>query len=352
MTDLDRGDRGSVGADCRFVLASASGVTVVLSSLGARLVSVVAPDRRNQFSDVVLGYECSAHYVDNQDMYVGATIGRVAQRIGGARFTLEGGEYQLAANEGRNALHGGATRSFDKVYWAASSRTVQGVSEVEFHYTSPDLEEGYPGRLDVDATYSLTADGELWIGYRARGDRATPVNLTNHTYWNLAGAGSATILDHELTVWADRYTPTDDELIPTGEVLPVGGTPLDFRVPTVIGERIGALEHTASRGYDHNLVLEPERPEGLAARLRHPASGRILEVRTSQPCVQLYSGNLMHESVGKLGRRYPPRSALCLEPGGYSNALNRPNFPSIILAAGETYRETTRYQFLTDEGRE
>jgi aldose 1-epimerase len=343
--------QGPVPADqeCRFLLNSPPGVSAVVSSHGAALVALVAPDRRGRFSDVVLGYDCRADYVANADMYLGCTVGRVAQRIKQARFTLDGVEYELAQNNGRNHLHGGAARSFDKVNWQASPRTMPDGQEVEFRHVSPHLEEGYPGRVDATITYRLTAEGELQIDYSAITDRRTPVSLINHAYWNLAGAGSPTILDHELTLWADRYTPTDGELIPTGEVLDVNATPLDFRSPTVIGERIDSLERTG--GYDHNLVLSTERPSGgLAARLRHPASGRVLEIRTGQPCIQVYSGNLMRPTTGKMGAYYDRRSGLCLETQAYPDAVHHPAFESVILEPGRTYRETAGYRFLVDRG--
>jgi aldose 1-epimerase len=328
-------------------LSSASGVSAVVSSRGAALVALVAPDRSGRFEDVVLGYDFRRDYVTNADMYFGCTVGRVAQRIGGARFQLDGVEYPLATNNGRNHLHGGAERSFDKVEWSCSTRCTSEGEEVEFNYTSPDMEEGYPGRVDASVVYRLTPGGELQIEYTATCDRRTPVSLTNHAYWNLAGAGAPTVLDHELTVWADRYTPTDDELIATGEICSLGGTPLDFRSPAVLGDRIQLLARTG--GYDHNLVLMEERPsDGLAARLRHPGSGRVLEIRTSQSCLQLYTGNLMRPSTGKLGRHYPARSAVCLEPQAYPDALQHPEFPSIVLESGDTYHETTRYTFTTD----
>jgi aldose 1-epimerase len=333
--------------EIRFLLSSPSGVSAVVSSHGGTLVALVAPDRHGGFADVVLGYDCRAEYVANSDMYFGATVGRVAQRIRQARFSLDGVEYSLAANNGRNHLHGGEARSFDKVNWHASARRTPAGDEVELTHVSPHLEEGYPGRVEATVTYRLTPDGEIQITYVATTDRRTPISLTNHSYWNLAGAGSATILDHELTVWADRYTPPDDELIPTGQVREVDGTPLDFRSPTLIGDRIDSLARTG--GYDHNLVLSADRPaDGLAARVRHPASGRVLEIRTAQPCVQLYSGNLMRTTVGKLGVHYGRRSALCLEPAGYPDAVHQPAFESVILEPGVTYRQTTSYRLLVD----
>jgi aldose 1-epimerase len=295
----------------------------------------------------VLGYDLSAEYIANADMYFGATVGRVAQRIGDAAFVLDGVRYPLVANNGRNHLHGGVTRSFDKVTWHASAQATAEGQEVEFTHVSPHMEEGYPGRVEARVTYRLTNDGEIQIHYEATSDRPTPISLTNHSYWNLAGAGAPTILDHELTVWADRYTPTDDDLIPTGEVLPVDGTPLDLRQPTILAERMADLLRTD--GLDHNLVLAHDRPaDGLAARLRHPASGRVLEIRTGQPCLQVYSGNLMRPTKGKLGRHYDRRSGICLEPQRYPDAVRHPAFESVIVGPGTTYREITRYRLVVD----
>ncbi len=340
-------DAGSPDADpeVRFFLWSPPGISAVVSSYGAALTSLLAPDRIGRFADVVLGYDRRADYVANGDMYFGCTVGRVAQRIKGASFTLDGVDYTLAANNGRNHLHGGAARSFDKVNWRASSRSGPEGPEVEFRHVSPHLEEGYPGEVKAVVTYRLTTDGEMQIDYLATTDRRTPVSLINHAYWNLAGAGAPSVLDHELTIWADRYTPTDSELIPTGELLEVKGTPLDFQSPAVIGDRIGRLNETG--GYDHNLVLSDQRNrDGLAARLRHPSSGRVLEIRTGRPCIQLYTGNLMHPSSGKFGAEYAVRSGLCLEVQAYPDAVHHPCFESVILEPGSTYRETTRYRFL------
>lgn len=343
-------DHRSAVTECRFVLSSPSGLTAIIDSHGARLVGLIAPDRDGRFADVVLGYDCAEDYIANADMYFGATVGRVAQRIKGATFSLDGHEYALATNNGRNSLHGGAERSFDKVVWGASSRTTDEGPEVEFRHTSPHLEEGYPGNVDASVTYRLTPDGEVHITYRATTDRATPVSMTNHAYWNLAGAGAATILDHELSVRADRYTVTDEDLIPTGEIRPVEGTPLDLQAPAILADRIADLEATG--GFDHNLVLAADRPSGTAdATLRHPGTGRVLEIRSTLPCIQVYSGNLMRPSTGKLGVGYGIRSAICLEPQSWPDALHNPNFPSVILQPNESYHETATYRLLTDRAR-
>jgi aldose 1-epimerase len=218
---------------------------------------------------------------------------------------------------------------------------------VRFSRVSPDGEEGYPGELSVSVSYTLTPTDELRIGYEATTDRTTPLSMTNHTYWNLAGAGSPSILDHELQVFADRYTPVDADLLPVGTIEPVAGTPLDFREPRIVGDRIAALEGTGSRGYDNNFVL-PGTGDRLAARLRHPGSGRVLEVRTTQPCMNVYSGNMMAPSVGKMGRAYPTRSGICLEPAGFLNAVNTPSFEPVWLHPGETYRQSMTFRLTTD----
>lgn len=312
----------------------------MVSSWGAGLVALSIPDRAGRFADVVLGFDTAAEYAKRSDLYFGCTVGRVANRIRGASFALGDHAYRLAANEGPNHLHGGPARSFDKVDWSVETKPSNLGSSVVFGYSSPHLEEGYPGRLDTEVTYTL-ADDDLRIDLAARADRLTPVNLTNHTYWNLSGDGAGTILDHELEVRAGSYTVIDAELLPTGEVRSVDGTALDFRVPCPIGSRIAELDRTAARGYDHNYVLPGDRREpAFAARLSDPLSGRTVEVWTTQPCLQVYSGNLMTPTTGKLGASYGRRSGICLEPQGYPDAVNIPGFPSILLQPGEVYRAT------------
>jgi aldose 1-epimerase len=330
--------------DRRFLLVAPSGISALLSSRGAGLVALNVPDRAGRFADVVLGFDTAAEYARSR-MYFGSTIGRVANRIGGASFELDGATLQLAANEGRNHLHGGATRSFDKVEWKAEPRASALGPSVVFRYDSRHLEEGYPGRLETAVTYTLTAGDELLIGYEARTDRITPVNLTHHTYWNLSGDGEGTILDHELQVQAGTYLVVDEELLPTGAIQSVDGTALDFRNPMAIGARIAELESTATRGYDHSYVLSgPRSSPAFAARLFHPTSGRAVDVLTTRPCLQVYSGNLMHETTGKLGARYGVRSGICLEPQGYPDAVHHPAFESVLLKPGDVFRETTIFR--------
>jgi aldose 1-epimerase len=335
--------------DRRFLLVAPSGISALLSSWGAGLVALNVPDRTGRFADVVLGFDTAAEYAAQSNLYFGCTVGRTANRIRRASFVLGDTTYELAANNGANHLHGGSTRSFDKVEWSAeTSRSDHGPSVV-FRYTSPHLEEGYPGQLEAMVTYALNAEDELRIDYEALSDRPTPVNLTNHTYWNLSGDGAGTILDHELQVQADRYTVSDDELLPTGEIRSVDGTALDFRQPCTVGSRITDLEDTAANGYDHNYVLSgrPSEPS-FAARLSDPASGRAVEVWTAQPCMQVYSGNFMTPTTGKLSAHYGVRSGFCLEPQGYPDAVNNPSFASIVLEPGDVYRATIIFRLRAD----
>jgi aldose 1-epimerase len=331
--------------DRRFLLVAPSGISALLSSRGAGLVALNTPDRNGRFADIVLGFDTAAEYAAHPTLYFGSTIGRVANRIKGASFALGDTTFSLNANEGPHHLHGGTTRSFDKVNWAAEPKSSENEPSVLFRYTSPHLEEGYPGQLETQVSYRLTSQDELQIDYEARSDRATPVNLTHHTYWNLSGRGSGTILDHELQVQADTYTVIDSDLIPTGAIGSVDGTALDFREPHAIGSRISGLESTGGRGYDHNYVLSGERTEpAFAARLSDDRSGRVVEVWTTRPCLQVYSGNLITPTKGKLGADYGVHSGICLEPQGYPDALHRPEFDSIVLDPGGVFRATTIFR--------
>lgn len=323
----------------RVELRNARGLKAVLSNHGARLVELWCPDRDGHPADVVLGFDDPLDYERRASLDFGATIGRVANRIAGGRFLLDGEEFQLARNEGCNHLHGGARRSFDQVIW--DSRVLPGrPAAVRFGYVSPHLEEGYPGELRISTTYALTDDDELRIDFLATTDRATPVNLTNHSYWNLHGGGGSTILDHELTVRAEAYTPTDDELIPDGGIVPVAGTALDFRSPQIIGSRIDGLRETPARGYDHNYVLSPHTGLKQAALLHDPCTGRLLEVLTTEPALQVYTGNQLTTVVGKKGAMYPTFGGVCLEPQHFPDSVHHDHFPSVILRPGETYRQT------------
>lgn len=329
-----------------YTLKNAAGMTAKLSTLGATLTELHVPDRAGRTADVVLGFDDPAGYEGDGNQYFGCTTGRVANRIAQGKFTLDGKEYALAVNNGPNHLHGGGPRALSKVVWKAGPVTTPAGAGVRFTYTSPDGEEGYPGKLDIAVTYVLTDKNEIRIEYAATTDKPTPVNLTNHSYFNLSGAGSATVLDHVLMLAADKYTPTDDTLIPTGKVEPVAGTPLDFTKPTRIGERIDAVAKTAALGYDHNFVLntagDATKP---AARLKDPASGRVLTVYTDQPGVQFYSGNFLKGQTGKGGKTYAHRSALCLETQHFPDSVNHPEFPSVILKPGRTYTHVCVYAF-------
>jgi len=296
-------------------LSNESGVAITLTDLGARIVRWLAPDRNGRLANIVLGFD-SAHAYRNDTAYLGCTVGRFANRIGNSRFVLDGVEYRLTSNEGRHHLHGGL-EGFDKRVW----RYVQNQSGVVFRLDSPDGDQGYPGHLRASAAYSLDNDNRLVITYQAETDMPTIVNFTNHAYFNLSGDHSRTVLDHTLRLNASRYTPVNDELIPTGEIASVQGTHLDFRSARLIGDRFGD-------GFDHNFVLDGAN----AARLEHSESGRVLEIETTQPAIQFYSGNFLN------GSPFDRHTGLCLETQAYPDSPNNPNFPSTTLRPGEQYR--------------
>ena len=329
----------------QFELRNRHGMSARIINYGAILTELRVPDRNGQFTNVVHGFANLQSYLQGHPFF-GATTGRVANRIAKARFTLDGREFQLAANNGRNHLHGGL-RGFDKVLWEAKPITINDREvAVVFRYLSRDGEENYPGNLDVRVTYTLTENNELRIDYNATTDKATPVNITNHSYFNLAGNGD--VLEHEVFIAADRYTPVDDELIPTGELAPVKGTPLDFSKPTSIGARIEQLKPKPG-GYDHNFVLNSEgKSLAVAARVHEPKSGRVLEVLTTEPGIQLYTGNFLEGKVSGLnGQPSGRHSGFCLETQHFPDSVNHPNFPSTILRPGETYKSTTVFKFST-----
>ena len=334
-----------------FTLTNAHGIEVRLTNYGGIITSLKAPDRSGKFDDIVLGYDSLSGYLRDSP-YFGAIVGRYGNRIARGRFTLDGTTYRLGVNNGPNSLHGGL-RGFDKVVWNAEPfRNVSGVGVI-LDYTSADMEEGYPGTLRARVTYTLTDDNRLIVDYRATSDKPTPVNLTQHTYWNLAGDGSRDILAHELTINADSMTPVDSTLIPTGEISPVAGTPFDFRTSMPIGARIGQRQNTQIRyggGYDNNFVLNrgAASPDSLvhAAHLAEPRSGRTLDVITTEPGIQFYSGNFLDGSItGKAGHNYKYRSGLALETQHYPDSPNHPNFPSTILRPGQQYRSRTIFVF-------
>jgi aldose 1-epimerase len=332
----------------RYTLSNSAGMKARLITYGATLTELWVPDRTGKLADVVLGFDDVAGYESDRNQFFGCTVGRVANRIAEARFELGGKTYSLAANNAPHHLHGGPGGFHTKVWEARELRTPDGVG-VEFHRVSPDGEEGYPGAVEVWVSYLLTQENELRIDYRAQCDAPTPVNLTHHSYFNLAGAGAATVLDHELQVAASRYTPGDATLIPTGELASVAETPFDFRTPTAIGARMAALEGSPEGGYDLNYVIDRE-SEGLVAacRLREPASGRVLEIWTTEPGLQFYSGNFLKGQTGKGGKAYAHRSACCLETQHFPNTPNTPSFPSITLRPNETYTHTIVHRFRVD----
>jgi aldose 1-epimerase len=332
-----------------YTLKSSKGLVAKIMTRGATLVQLHVPDKDGNSADVINGFDSVTGYESEDNQYFGCTTGRVCNRIAKGKFTLDGKEHTLAINNEPNHLHGGSERSLDKVIWKARPFSNERGSGVRFSYTSPDGEEGYPGKLDVTVVFSVPKDANrLLISYRATTDKATPVNLTNHAYFNLAGAGSDTVLDHALRLNADKYTPTDDTLIPTGKIESVEGTPVDFRKATRIGKRIDSLTETAALGYDHNFVLN--KPEGdaklnFAASLFDRGSRRRLRISTTEPGIQFYSGNFLKGQKGKDGKVYAHRAALCLETQHFPDSVNQQEFPSTILKPGETYRSMTQYAF-------
>jgi aldose 1-epimerase len=331
-----------------YTLTNAAGMHAAITNYGGIITALRTPDRNGAFASVVLGYPDLAGYVADTS-FQGAIIGRYGNRIGGARFTLNGETYQLAANNGVNTLHGGA-RGFHKYLWAAETGTDESGAWLKLSRTSPDGEENYPGALNVDVTYTLTPANELKIDYSATTDKTTHVNLTNHAYFNLSGEGEPSILGHRLTIAADSITPVDAGLIPTGVLMPVEGTPFDFREAIEIGARINDRNQQLELGggYDHNWVLNGGVTEAArhVARLDDPISGRIMEVSTTEPGLQFYSGYFLDGNmIGASAKPYPHRSALCLETQHYPDTPNKPSFPSTILNPGETYSSTTVYAF-------
>jgi aldose 1-epimerase len=330
-----------------FTLRNGHGTEASITNYGGRLVSLKTADRQGRFEDIVLGFDDLSGYLQKNPFF-GALVGRYANRIANARFQLDGKTYELARNNGENAIHGGF-KGFDKVVWRATERADEGA--VELRYFSRDGEEGYPGNLQVEVTYTLTEADELRLDYFATTDAPTVVNLTNHSYFDLTGQAAGKILDHVVTIHSDRFTPVNAKLIPTGELKPVSGTPFDFRQPTPIGLRINEPDEELrlAIGYDHNFVLDgkPGKPS-LAARVTEPVNGRVLEVLTTQPGVQFYTGNHLDGSVrGKGGVAYGFRFGFCLETQHFPDSPNHPKFPSTELRPGEEFHQTTIFRFST-----
>jgi len=330
-----------------YTLTNANGVEMKVTNYGGIVTSLKVPDKYRNLGDVVLGYDNLQDYVKSNP-YFGCIVGRYGNRIGKAKFTLNGVGYTLAKNNGDNSLHGGI-KGFDKVVWDAQAMVGADSVSVEFKYMSKDGEEGFPGNLSVTVTYALTNDDELKIDYLASTDEVTVVNLTHHSYFNLAGAGSGDILGHELMLAADKFTPVDEGLIPTGELRPVAGTPMDFTQPTVIGDRINQdyEQLVFGKGYDHNWVLNGGGGSmALAASVYEPKTGRMMKVYTTEPWMQFYAGNFLDGSnIGKGGKAYEFRNGFCLETQHFPDSPNKPDFPSTVLKPGEEYKTTTIYKF-------
>ncbi|MFS4447799.1 aldose epimerase family protein [Maribacter sp. 2307UL18-2] len=330
-----------------YTLRNANGIEVTFTNYGQRLLSLHTPDKNGEFEDVVLGYATLTEFVENRNYY-GAIIGRYGNRIGKGTFSIDGTAYDLVKNNGENHLHGG-TKGFESVVWKVDDHSS---NTITFSRVSPDMEEGYPGNLNVQVQYILDDSNALKINYKATSDKATVVNLTNHSFFNLKGEGNGDIMDHVVTINADTYTPVDDGLIPTGAIETVENTPFDFRSPKTIGRDIDAdfEQLKIGRGYDHNYVVNemPQNGEGLklAAMVLEPNSGRTMEVYTSEPGVQFYTGNFMNGSdIGKTGKPYPFRGSFCFETQHYPDSPNKPEFPSTLLNPGEVYETTTVYKF-------
>jgi aldose 1-epimerase len=326
-----------------YILTNAQGCVAKIMTYGATVTELWVPDKKGELGDVVLGFDSLDGYLAGCP-YFGAIVGRVANRIARGTFTLDGKTYTLATNNGRNALHGGI-KGFDKVVWKGRVVPSSEGPAVEFTYLSKDGEEGYPGNLNVSVVYTWTNQNALRIDYRATCDKATPVNLSNHSYFNLAGAAKENILRHRLMLAADAYTPVDAELIPTGEIAPVKGTPLDFTRPQRIGARIAQVGGNPA-GYDHNYVLRPGAGLRLAAQVDEITSGRHMTMLTTEPGVQFYTGNFLDGTItGKKGVVYQQYHGFCLEAQHFPDSVHHPNFPSTILRPGQVYRQTTVYAF-------
>jgi len=325
--------------DC-YTLSNNHGMRAKIITYGGIITSLQVPARSGEPDDVVLGYDNLTQYVRDNSPYFGALIGRCANRIGGGKFTLEGAEYALARNNGPSHLHGGL-RGFDKAVWSAETFEKQGAVALRLTYLSKDGEEGYPGNLACIVTYTLSNENRLTIDYEATTDKTTVLNLTQHSYFNLAGHGSGDILDHVLQIHAEHFTPVGETLIPTGEVQPVKDTPMDFTTATPMGLRIGQT----SGGYDHYFILDSG--EGrMAASVYDPSTGRVMEMYTTEPGIQLYTANFLDGSLSGKGTTYQKHAGLCLEAQHFPDSPNKPQFPSVVLRPAEKYTQTTAYKFI------
>jgi aldose 1-epimerase len=329
-----------------YTLTNRKGAEARITTYGATLVSLKVPDRKGKFDDVVLGFDDIDGYQKGTS-YMGATIGRYGNRIAKGRFTLNGVEYKLATNNGENHLHGG-DKGFDKVIWTARPLNLRNGIGLALTYLSRDGEEGYPGNLSVSVTYTLTDNNQLIVSYATTTDKDTIVNLTHHSYFNLAGQGNGDILNHQLMIHADRFTPTDAGSIPTGELRGVRGTPFDFRQPTAIGARINQdyEQLKLGKGYDHNFVLNGRNGTlRQVAKVSEPTTGRMMDVWTTEPGMQLYTGNYLAGANGKSGKTYLFRYGFCLETQHFPDSPNKPSFPATTLRRGQTFRTRTIYSF-------
>jgi len=330
-----------------YTISNTNGLKLSMTALGGKIMSLYAPDKNGVLGDIVLGYDSADQYLIGNPFF-GAMIGRYGNRISKGRFSLEGKNYQLRINNGMNSLHGGKA-GFHNVMWRVEPVTVNGNQGLELYYLSKDMEEGFPGNLKVKVTYSLTDQNEWVIDYEATTDKTTVVNLTQHSFFNLAGAGNGDVLDHLVEIKAERFCTIDSALIPTGELKSVANTAFDFRRPVKIGERIDDTDEQLrlGRGYDHNWVLTKKGNElSFAARVTEPKSGRVMEVWTTEPGLQFYSGNFLDGTdMGKSSVKYGFRSALCLEAQHFPDSPNHPEFPTTVLKPGETYKQKTIYKF-------
>ena len=328
-----------------YTLINANGMIAKIITFGATLTELHTKDDKGNFDDIVLGFDDLEGYLNNSPFF-GCTVGRVANRIANGKFSLDGKVYQLGINNGKNLLHGGI-KGFDKYNWKAKIEVSANSQSVILNYESKDGEEGFPGTLQITVVYTLTNDNDLLIDYKATTSKTTPINLTNHSYFNLGGKKAGNILNHELYLNADQYAPADESLIPLGKYENVKNSPLDFNVPHAIGERIKLIKSDPV-GYDHSYVLNGNKISVIGARVKDAVSGRMMEVYTSEPSIQLYTSNFLNGTVkGKMGVMYKQYQGFCLETQHLPDSVNQPNFPSILLKPGETYTHTTNHKFLT-----